>query len=121
MPLTALPEGANPDEVLLAVISVAGLVAAIWALAVRVDDALQARTLRGRIVAWGRARSHGLIALMHTGFLTQSVRLTQVRPADIPDSTLASVYVLPALSLLALLATVNDLLIRYRLRRHDPP
>lgn len=76
----------------------AGLAVALVALGLRLSDARHGRTERGRLLAWGRLRTHVLFVVMYVLFLLGH---------------------LSAAIALAVLSTVNDLVVRWQIRRTD--
>jgi hypothetical protein len=73
-----------------------GIVVALVALTLRFYDARYSRTARGRIVGWGRVRTHIVFIAMYVAFLFEHATVG-----------LACVLV----------ATLNDLAIRWQVRR----
>jgi hypothetical protein len=73
-----------------------GVVAATVALLLRLYDARYSRTARGRIVGWGRVRTHIAFIAMYVAFIAE-------------HSTFGLACVLAA--------TLNDLAIRWQVRR----
>jgi heme/copper-type cytochrome/quinol oxidase subunit 1 len=114
-----MPDTIEVDEVFLAVFSVLGLLAALYALVQRVRDYLYRENERGAIVSLGRIRTHVLIVVLHTTLLAQCARLfTDRRPGADPWAIL-SIQGLPLVALAALLSTLNDLWIRYQVAQYD--